>query len=439
MNKTSKIAVIGGGVSGIATAFYLAQSGQYVDIYEANPVLGGRISCRKLGDRWVDMGGKNIGQNYDYFRKFLKQIDAAKFEYFGLNSGQKIGNSVVTLNKDKNAVYNALQLARRMGFKGLYFLLRSAYCIYKNRSQGFLNTPFFNTLSERFDNNSLTHYFSSKTIHSLIRPLTVRMNGAEPDECYLGNLGSNINLLMDNYEQLKEGMYPWLKRFPEFSPYINVHTEHTVQSIQHTNGKVLLNISGRSFEYDQIIIALPAQQAAKLLEVSVPKIAALLKGIQYYPVATIVAEYANSIFTSQTRALVFPPTSPLSNAGAYGIHELNLVRYTFSGRGARKILDSGVSSEQLIDLAERELLNHHFPIKNNLRKAYVCEYIEQGLCAYSAFHHRRLREIELALPSNVFLTGDYWRGASIEACFRAAYQVVQKINNVKINNVNAFN
>lgn len=421
-----KIAVIGGGVSGIATAFYLSKANVAVDLYEAEPVLGGRIASQKLGERWIDMGGKNIGLRYTHFRSFLDAIGHFEFEYFGLNSGQQIGNKIVTLNKDRSVLHNLLQVSRRIGMRGIHHLLRAAYCIYRDRDQGFLNTPFFSKLSERYDQHPLSHYFSPKTNDFLLRTLTVRMNGAEPDECYLGNFGANLNLLMDNYEQLKSGMHVCLEAFTHSSSKINVQTGCPVQSISCIGNRWAIDANNRIAEYDGVVLALPAQQAATLLTSIAPQASSLLKEIRYYPVATAVAEYEHDVFTAQNRAIVFPTSSPLSNAGAYGLRELNLVRYTFSGRTARAAFAQGASGTELIERAEKEL-SARFNIAGNRRKQHAYRQIPTGLCAYSAFHHRRLREIQNTLPAQIFLTGDYWRGVSIEACFRAAYEQTKKM------------
>lgn len=422
----NKIAVIGGGVSGIATAFYLAQAGLDVDLYEANDVLGGRVACQKLGERWIDMGGKNIGQRYSHFRSFLDAIGPFEFEYFGLNSGQQVGNKIVALNKDRSTLHNLLQVSRRVGMRGIHHLMRAAYCIYQDRRQGFLNTPFFNRLADRYDKHPLSYYFSPKTHDFLLRVLTVRMNGAEPDECYLGNFGANLNLLMDNYEQLKSGMHSWLDAFTHCSKKINIHTGCPVQSIACSGNRWVLQVANHAAEYDRVVLALPAQQAATLLAPVSPQVSALLREIRYYPVATAVAEYEHDVFTAQNRAMVFPVSSPLSNAGAYGTHDLNLVRYTFSGRAARTAFTQGLAETELIERAEKEL-STFFNIAGNRRRRHAYRQIPEGLCAYSAFHHQRLRQIQSSLPANIFLTGDYWRGVSIEACFQAAYEQTQKI------------
>ncbi len=47
-----------------------------------------------------------------------------------------------------------------------------------------------------------------------------RMNGAEPEEAYVGNLGSNLRMVLDTYDQLIHGMQPVLEQFSKTEPYM---------------------------------------------------------------------------------------------------------------------------------------------------------------------------------------------------------------------------
>ena len=94
----NKIAVIGGGVSGIATAHYLLEEGYKVDLYEANSRLGGRMSLSNMGDREICFGGKNIGRQYSEFRKFIELHIEPAYEYFGINSARIVRGKIKPFN-----------------------------------------------------------------------------------------------------------------------------------------------------------------------------------------------------------------------------------------------------------------------------------------------------------------------------------------------------
>ena len=431
-----RVAVIGGGISGIATAFYLVSKNVQVDLYESAERIGGRVGSEPLQDRWVDFGGKNIGKQYKRFRNFVNAHGAPGFEYFGFNTSQSINGHVVGISKEGARRLNTLRIMGLCGLRSVIKLYPHVKAVLNDRQQGVLCSDYFKSLSERYDHMTLADYLHKGCVRHVVRPVTVRMNGAEPDECYPGNFGSNLALALDSYEQLNNGMHGLLDAFRSMNAdkSLNILEGYRVSSIQrdqqsagsvivhHTHGQ-----TQNSASYDRVISALPAHRLASVLDAQLPEASTLLRQIRYFPVAIAIVKYRNEVFTKARRAMVFDASLPLSNAGAYGINDLNLVRFTFSGRTARKIITENSASEEVVSLGE-QLTSPYFNIKDNLREAYTYKYLKEGLCAYAPKHHELLETIDtqLARIPGLYTAGDYRRGASIEACFRAAEASVNK-------------
>lgn len=428
-----KIGVIGGGISGIATAYFLNKAGFSVDLYEEAPVIGGRIGSECLEGRWLDFGGKNIGRKYHRFRRFVKEYGDFPFEYFGFNTSQLIDGKVVSLTKESRKLSNFLGFLKLAGLRGGSVLYPWVRAVMKDNAQGMLRTSFFNDVAEKLDDGSLADCFPSRCAKHLIRPVTVRMNGAEPEECYPGNFGSNLALALDSYEQLKGGMHQLLEAFVAAgSGKLSIHAGHRVTALSPCDsgrGVVVAytcNGLGGSASYERVISALPATQLSNLIGSSFPDAAEILDRVRYYPVSVAIAVYRDNVFSKNHRAMVFDSTSPLSNAGAYGIHDLDLVRYTFSGKAAREQIRPESTAEEVLSQAEKRVLPF-FCIEGNTRTAMLYKYLSPGLCAYAPFHQRLFSELQnrLASFSGLYVTGDFRRGASIEACFAAAEETVQ--------------
>jgi len=432
----TRVAVIGGGISGIATAFYLTQRNFEVDLYEAADRIGGRIGSEILDGRWLDFGGKNIGKKYRLFRDFVKQCGPLDYEYFGFNTSQIINNRVVRINKEGAKLFNTLRLIGLCGFDGIRKLSPLVLAILQNRQQGALDSDYFNRLAEQNDQLSLAGFLNEPCLSNIVRPVTVRMNGAEPDECYPGNFGSNLALVLDSYEQLKHGMHGMLDAFQGKAKVgsLRVLTGHSVTSISSDQMTDTISIgymhgvTPATAVYDRVISALPATRLSVLLDESLPKVSALLRQVRYYPVVVALVKYSYDVFDKSQRAMVFDHSFPLSNAGAYGINDLNLVRYTFSGRVSRSVISANSDPEEVIALGE-QIASPYFAIRGNIRESFAYRYLSEGLCAYSQLHHRLLRDIDKQLESfaGFAATGDYRRGASIEACFRAAGECVDTL------------
>lgn len=429
-----RVAVIGGGISGIASAFYLSQRNIDVDLYESEGQIGGRAGSEKLLGRRVDFGGKNIGKHYDRFRAFTKAYGNPEFEHFGINTSQLINGRIVSLNRDGAKWFNLLKLIHLSGIDGILKLYPHIKAVLDDRSQGVLDSAYFRKLSEVSDHVSLAEFVKGRCVDNIIRPITIRMNGAEPEECYPGNFGSNLALAIDSYEQLSMGMYGLLELFSAKHDMMSsrIFKGCRVVSINKEQGRFRLDYLHKgqalSANYDRVISALPAFQLASLLDEPLPEAASLLRQVRYYPVAVAIVKYRKKVFTKHRRAMIFDRNSPLSNAGAYGLNDLDLVRYTFSGNASRTALTELTSPDKAIGLGEK-LAAPYFNIKDNQKEDFVYRYFSKGLCAYSSRHHLLLEKIDKHIRrfAGFGNTGDYRRGASIEACFRAASECVDKV------------
>lgn len=428
----NKVAVIGAGISGIAATFYLQRHSFEVDLYESCSDIGGRIGSECMDGRCLDFGGKNIGRKYTRFREFVSELGGMDFEYFGFNTSQVIDGKVVKLSKEKDRFFNILRVLSLAGVGGTMRLLPLLQAVRKDYGQGFLNTSYFNAIADRFDNEPLASFFPKSCARHLIRPVTVRMNGAEPDECYPGNFGSNLALVLDSYEQLKQGMHALLERFRANPKSVNLLTGHHVKAVERSGNTIVLHYAdgkrNATAAYNRVIVALPAIQAAPLFGDVLPGLSAILGQVRYYPVAVAIVKYDENVFPDMQRAMVFDQSTPLSNAGAYGIHDLDIVRYTFSGKAARSLITHGSVPDQVVSLGEK-IIEPYFNIRQNNRRDFIYKYISPGLCAYSAYHYRMLEKLDKYVGSfnGLFFTGDYRRGASLEACFRAAAESVEKL------------
>lgn len=430
-----RVAVIGGGISGIATAFYLLQRQIEVDIYESAEKIGGRVGSEQLQGRWVDFGGKNIGKHYCRFREFAQINGNPEFEYFGFNTSQLINGRVIGISKEGAKRLNTLKVMGLCGINSVRKLYPHVRVLLNDRQQGALCSTYFRKISEHYDHLSLADYLSRSCVKHVIRPVTVRMNGAEPDECYPGNFGSNLALALDSYEQLKNGMHGLIESFRKINhSTLRILEGHHVTSISNDadSDSIVVAYTRKDKQstarYDKVISALPSHRLAEIINGRLPSASAMLRQIRYFPVAIAIVKYENEVFSKNRRAMVFDESLPLSNAGAYGVNDLNLVRFTFSGRTSRSVISENSSAEEVIHLGEK-VSSSYFNINNNRKEIFIYKYLKEGLCAYSDKHHILLEKIdrELAQISGFGTTGDFHRGASIEACFRAAEESVIKL------------
>jgi oxygen-dependent protoporphyrinogen oxidase len=238
-------------------------------------------------------------------------------------------------------------------------------------------------------------------------------------------------MLLDTYEQFTHGLAPLLSAFhARYDVRLNTATEGLLVNGGRITGVRVRYPDGQRADLHGagVIVATPAPVAAGFAEPILPDLARRLRSIAYYPVSLVIAEYDRPIFSPSVRAFVFDSDQPISNAGAYGVNDLHLVRYTYSGRASRRHSPDVTDPEALLAGGEAALARY-VPVPRNSRRRFVAKHFSPGLCAYAPHHAQLIDGVqqELNKVAGLYLTGDYMQGASIEACFRAASACVHQL------------
>ncbi|MEU1345214.1 FAD-dependent oxidoreductase [Streptomyces sp. NPDC005827] len=426
-----RVAVVGSGISGMSAALQLERAGYEVDVIERDDRLGGRFGVATLGDRPVMMGGKNIGRRYTAFRSWLDSLGTYAWESFGINTSVMKEDEVLTLDSTRRG--RSLASIRRMATpRDLVRLAAMTARIRADESNKFLGSKYFTELSRTHDHEPLSAHFSEKIVKSLLRPMTVRMNGAEPDDVYLGTFGTNLALLLDHYDQLVDSIQPALDAF---SRRVNVRLDTTVEGLLVRGGRLAgLRLAehgkdAEDAEYAGVVVAVPAYSAADIVRDELPGLSKRLSEVRYNPSSVMLVEYDRPVFSSQVRALAIHDDGPCSNAGSYGMNDRHIVRYTFSGRGARNTELSPEQLETWVADAERRL-TRYMSVSRARPIRSVGRIWPAAYSAYLPYHGEFLSDVEHAVRNlpGLELSGDYLWGVSIEACTRAGNAAAARLD-----------
>lgn len=422
MSTKKKIAVIGSGISGLTAAVRLHNAGVDVDLLERDSNLGGRFGVDTLGDKPVMLGGKNIGRKYSSLRAFLGWLGATKYEEFGINSSRVLNGRVLTV--DSSNRLQSLKSVLQMGApRDLLRLARIASQVRKDESARFLGSELSWHLYSRYGDEVLSECFGREITSNLLRPITVRMNGAEPDEVYLSNFGTNLTMLMDTYDQLCKGIQPTLNNI---SRMISVKTKKQVVDLSLTRQRcqgIFVYDESRNEKmelcYDGVVLAVPANSAAAILAKSMPRLSDCLQQIKYFPSTVAIIEYERPVFSREVRAVAMDD-GPCSNAGVYGINDRHIVRYTFSGRQGRLDNPSEQCIQELVRVTERKL-EGYLGLSVPAQARRVFRHWKTAYCAYAPDYPRLLNSIHKHITSvrGLEIAGDYLKGVSLESCCRS--------------------
>ncbi|MEN8146645.1 MAG: FAD-dependent oxidoreductase [Campylobacterota bacterium] len=422
--NSNKIAVIGSGISGLSAAYELQSRGYDVTVFEKEPSVGGRLSTSKLGEKDVSLGGKNIGKKYVEFRRMCRELHVDDFEKFGLNSTSS--DSSLRIDKDR-PLKSLLSILTNIPLSDIFKMLPMIRAIKRDRENAYLSGPYFRDLESK--STPLTDVFSEKSILGIIRPLVVRNNGAEAEELTLETFGTNLAMVLDSYEQFTNGP---AKLFEKLSELVAIKLNTSVSALCVEDGAVkgVVMADGSKELFERVVVATTADAASHIVKSTNAELSDALDKVRYNPVGILVAEYPSDVFTTEQRAFIFPQENNLSNAGAYGMNDLNIVRYTFSGKVSRDFLASEPSSEELLKVAEQEFTDHTGITLPQPLKAKTGLLLRSGLSAYSSDHTQTLKEIMTGVSKTpgLYLAGDYLEGVSIEACYRSGLNAAEAIS-----------
>ncbi len=71
---TKRTAVVGAGLAGLACARVLRRAGCYVEVFEADRIIGGRLATTRLGMASLDPGAQYVTARSTQFQNYLKEL-----------------------------------------------------------------------------------------------------------------------------------------------------------------------------------------------------------------------------------------------------------------------------------------------------------------------------------------------------------------------------
>src|SRR5271166_2897512 len=170
--RGQQYAIVGGGVSGLAAAWYLQGRGARTHIFEKAGQLGGRAGSVELDGRLLTLGGKNIGRSYTRFRAFTSSLGDHRYEYFGINSSRVVDGKMITFDSRKRG--QMVRNLRGISARDIARLTNLGRMLKRDAGARFLSEGSCRALTERYGAGSVQEAFSRRLREVILRALTVR-------------------------------------------------------------------------------------------------------------------------------------------------------------------------------------------------------------------------------------------------------------------------
>lgn len=463
--KKVKFVIIGGGITGLSTAFYLKEKinllgrNDSITLLEQDSTLGGHIeSVKKEG--FIFEGGP---------RGFLAE-----------------GRRTLSLCKELG-IWDELQIssdASRIRFVWkdgvLNPLPKSPFDLFKSKIIGFqeiktIIKEYFKRNQPSFPDESVAEFFirrfSEDMLQNIFELLVTGVYAGNPRRLsaksiypklkqYEAEYGSIIKGFLKAKKENEKGLYPKeitdigkrkLVSFKGGMITIVEALEQNLGDIAQTGVKInnieygtespsKISItkndgSTEEIEAEHIIVTTPAYFSAELLKPLSEQLYKLLNDIEYSPIQVVCLGYKNKVHDYNGFGFLSPRREKLKMLGCI-LNEL--VFPTLAPQGGMNLTaiyggachpeTSKWTEEYLVNETKREL-NKTMGIKAEPDLVETFIY-EKGIAQYNIGHSNRIEtifEILQKFPS-VSLLGSYINGVGVNDCIKNAYQFVQELD-----------
>lgn len=438
-----KVAIIGGGISGLSTAFFLKQADKNIkiDLYEASDKLGGSMKTHHENGYLFEHGVNGFLSNKPDTLEFIK---TAKAEHLLLKSND---------------------LAR------IRFIYKDELHILPESIKTFLTTPLLSfagklrVLSEPFretkldDNDETLQSFGYRRVgkemtDTFLDAMVAGVFASTPDKISVNSAFPLVVALEKEYGGLFKGMLKKRKKsagpggvLMSFKGGVSAFIEHLkamgiaeiflntkVTSIEKIEDeyKVVQN-SGYGF-YDKVILATPSYISGDLVANFDLDLATKLKAIEYSPISVVGFGYDKLDHDLQGFGLLTTSSSYLDILGVLWDSSIFTDRAP-KGKKCVRVMIGGQRNKELALKEKNELIRMAkkgieitMGAIANPSQTFVKKY-EKGIPNYSLGHQERIDELFLQLQSHkgLFLNSNAYKGIALNDCVKNSKECAKQV------------
>jgi oxygen-dependent protoporphyrinogen oxidase len=450
-----RVAVVGGGISGLATAHHLrrtASDSLDITLYESNQRLGGKVHTRRLLDIPVDAGADTIGTRPPELRGLIDELGLA--------------DAVVAPGTSDNYLWSrgrlrSIPAGAPLGLSARpWRLLRSGLLSPAGLLRAGLDLmlPSTRFTADPSIGDVVRARFGDEVCERLLEPLLSAAYAGRIDELSARSTVPEIEALARSHRSLYLALLRQMRGRPATADAAlttldgglgrlidalagaltgcDVRTGATVSAVEHAGRGYRLRLErGPAHEVDAVVLAVPAYVAADLVQPIGPAMSGVLREVHYRDIATVTLAYPHHALTRQLDAAGFlvPPTDDrllfsctwlTAKWPPMGRHPVTLIRGLIGGN---RDAGTSMSDEALARRVHEELVDAMGLAAPPVR-ALVSRW-PRAIPQYAVGHQDRLDQIDSALSTlpRLYLTGAGYRGASLARCVAQAYRAARSV------------
>ncbi len=435
-----KIAVIGGGISGLSTAFYLKRFSPSNDItlYEAEDQLGGKLKTIDKFGFSIELTNSVFSEKSIFINELIKDAgllhhvskvsDSSKIKYF-FDKGVL---HTIPSNKSEMFQTNSMGLFGKISAFADFARPRKK-SIADESLHGLLNRRLGKSAAVIIGDLLATSFFASTADRLSAKAAFPWIENAEKTKGkILGDIFEELSKL-ETLTTFKNGSSAFVKELSSaFSFNKKVGVE--VGKIRKVGSKWLVESNDGESEFDKVVLCTPSFVSSRLLKEEDETISELLKNIEYSPLAVVSLAYESLPHEMDGFGII---NSKRSNTQALGIiWDSSLSKQCApEGKKLLRVIIGGQRQPFLALKQEEELLNiatgaiaesmgvYEEPMLNHITRWH------KAVPNYDIGHTALVRDISDRIEGlkGLYLNSSALSGISIDDCVKNSKETALKI------------
>ncbi|MGA2858054.1 MAG: protoporphyrinogen oxidase [Candidatus Sulfotelmatobacter sp.] len=462
----TRIAIIGGGISGLSAAYELEQRRSGVDLeyvlYEASPVLGGVLCTEHIDGCVVEAGPDSFITEKPWAADLCRELGLSD-QLIGSNDAERktyilVGGRLVVM--PDGLMFMVPTKILPTGFSPLFSwktkLRMTQELFHPPRAAGhdesvaaFVERHYGSEMVDRLADPLLSGVYGGEAANLSVRAVLPRFAEMERTHGSLGRamLAARRKIRAGSrrtppplFTSLKNGMQHLAETVVSRLNPSALLTDAPVQAIQPEAGGWVVSAGLQSDQFDALIVALPAAAAARVLRMASPELAAELAAIDYSSSITVGLGYDRSVRQSLPPGFGFlvPRSEGRRLLAATFVHnkfphrapeDRALLRCFFAGVNAENVWP--LSNDQIVEIVRKEL-EQIISLRAEPLFARVYKW-KSAMAQYAVGHLERLERIERLrqqLPG-LALAGNAFRGIGVPDCVRSGREAARQVLNLR--------
>ncbi len=445
--RKPSVVIVGGGISGLSAAYYLAKAGIASTLIEQQPRLGGVIQTELVEGCLLEAGPDSFLSAKPWAMELVREL-GLEHEIIGSNDHLRV--TYVFRHGRLVPLPDGLML---MIPTRLLPIVTSPLLGWRTKLQmaaEFFRKPRPSRPSDVSVAQFIGEHYGQEAVDYLAEPLLAGVYGGDAERLSAASVLSRFLELERNYGSLTRGVLAERRRLrkernsqPLFhtlrgglgsliDALVEAGRSHTrtvaaraTALERHDNGYRVRTEDG-VFPADCVILACPAWQSAALVRALDGELAALLEAIPYHSSVTVALGYDRRQFTGalngfgflvprRERGRIIACTCVGTKFG-HRVPEDKVVLRCFLGGGDESVLE--LSDEEL-EACVRSELRRIMGLTAAPRFVRIARW-PRSMAQYTVGHQQRLEAIEARLRNfpGLYLVGNAYYGIGIPDCVR---------------------